>query len=161
MAHARPKSVLEMILAWSEGRPVWQQDPLRRIVANGAVDAKGIADMVKLCKKGCGATDIDLNADPLTTAHVPTATAADGHLVLTSISKVAGVNRLAPGQTLPFETSGITVIYGDNGAGKSGYARILKRACRADIRAKSCPMRSSRRWRPRLLWQPSTACSAA
>lgn len=26
---------------------------------------------------------------------------------------------------------GVTVVYGDNGAGKSGYARLLKRACRA------------------------------
>ncbi len=25
----------------------------------------------------------------------------------------------------------MTIIYGDNGMGKSGYARILKRACRA------------------------------
>lgn len=32
---------------------------------------------------------------------------------------------------MAFEPNGITVIYGDNGAGKSGYARILKRACRA------------------------------
>lgn len=26
---------------------------------------------------------------------------------------------------------GVTVIYGDNGAGKSGYVRLLKRSCRA------------------------------
>jgi hypothetical protein len=32
---------------------------------------------------------------------------------------------------LAFESKGLTVIYGDNGADKSGYARILKRACRA------------------------------
>jgi len=34
---------------------------------------------------------------------------------------------------LSFEPTGITVIYGDNGVGKSGYARILKRACRARL----------------------------
>src|SRR5262249_6258375 len=28
-------------------------------------------------------------------------------------------------------SAGITGVYGDNGAGKSGYARILKRVCRA------------------------------
>jgi hypothetical protein len=44
---------------------------------------------------------------------------------------VSAVNNLAPAQTLTFAPSGITVIYGDNAAGKSGYARILKRACRA------------------------------
>ena len=44
---------------------------------------------------------------------------------------VSAVNNLAPGQTLSFALAGITVVYGNNGAGKSGYARILKRACRA------------------------------
>ena len=50
---------------------------------------------------------------------------------LAAVSEVAAVNNLAAGQTLSFAESGITVIYGDNGAGKSGYARLLKRACRA------------------------------
>lgn len=42
-----------------------------------------------------------------------------------------GVNQLAAAQELAFEPDGLTVIYGQNGAGKSGYARILKRACRS------------------------------
>jgi hypothetical protein len=50
---------------------------------------------------------------------------------LVSIADADGVNNLAPGQTLAFEQQGLTIIYGDNGAGKSGYARVLKRACRA------------------------------
>jgi hypothetical protein len=41
------------------------------------------------------------------------------------------INDLAPGQTLTFEQNGMAIIYGDNATGKSGYARIFKRACRA------------------------------
>ena len=41
------------------------------------------------------------------------------------------VNCIAPKQTLPFEATGMTVVYGGNGSGKSGYARVMKRACRA------------------------------
>ncbi len=41
------------------------------------------------------------------------------------------VNAIAENQHLPFRASGMTVIYGDNGSGKSGYSRVLKRACRA------------------------------
>lgn len=48
-----------------------------------------------------------------------------------TIKDVLAVNQLAPDQTLSFAAKGITVVYGDNGAGKSGYARLLKRACRA------------------------------
>jgi energy-coupling factor transporter ATP-binding protein EcfA2 len=32
---------------------------------------------------------------------------------------------------LTFSETGITLIYGGNGSGKSGYARVMKRACRA------------------------------
>ncbi|MEQ1518125.1 MAG: AAA family ATPase, partial [Usitatibacteraceae bacterium] len=50
---------------------------------------------------------------------------------LASVDRIAGVNQLAPGQTLPFEPAGLTIVYGPNGSGKSGYGRVLKRACRA------------------------------
>jgi energy-coupling factor transporter ATP-binding protein EcfA2 len=38
---------------------------------------------------------------------------------------------LAADQRLQFSANGITVVYGDNGSGKSGYTRILKQICRA------------------------------
>jgi len=41
------------------------------------------------------------------------------------------VNALADDQFLHFAASGLTIVYGDNGAGKSGYGRVLKHACRA------------------------------
>jgi hypothetical protein len=42
----------------------------------------------------------------------------------------AGVNALALEQTIDFGP-GLTIVYADNAAGKSGYTRVLKRACRA------------------------------
>lgn len=47
-----------------------------------------------------------------------------------SLTHHDGVNALANDQTLEFGPS-LTVIYGPNAAGKSGYTRILKHACRA------------------------------
>lgn len=44
-----------------------------------------------------------------------------------SIDNVIGVNALASGKSLEFGETGITVVYGENGAGKSGYIRILKK----------------------------------
>src|SRR5690625_7303274 len=41
------------------------------------------------------------------------------------------VNAIAENQRLSFSPYGMTVIYGDNGSGKSGYSRVFKRACRA------------------------------
>lgn len=131
MATSEPASVFEMIHSWSLQRPSWQRDALRRIVVKGTLDQDDHFELVSLCKKGCGAPDVELTSVPLTEDHVPTAAAGTQTVVLTSIKDVSGVNRLAPDQELPFQPDGITVIYGDNGVGKSGYARILRRACRA------------------------------
>lgn len=65
-----PKTVLETILEWSEQRPAWQRDALRRIVSEGTPDEASILELVALCKKGKGAKDehatlvvIDKNAN--------------------------------------------------------------------------------------------------
>lgn len=50
---------------------------------------------------------------------------------LLAIKDLANVNALVQGGTLPIAPAGLTVIYGENGAGKSGYSRVLKHACRA------------------------------
>jgi energy-coupling factor transporter ATP-binding protein EcfA2 len=63
--------------------------------------------------------------------HVRAPAAADQIVTLRGIEEIQNVNALAPGQRLAFGKKGLTVVYGDNGSGKSGYARILKKACRA------------------------------
>lgn len=128
---AAQMTVLETILAWSEERPVWQRDALRRIVAKGRLEPDDLQELIDLCKQGRGGKNTALKADPLEKAHLPANPGQGASVSLVSIAEVDGVNNLAPGQTLTFEQSGITIIYGDNGTGKSGYARILKRACRA------------------------------
>ncbi|MCC4491262.1 hypothetical protein LMB81_07100 [Limosilactobacillus reuteri] len=45
---------------------------------------------------------------------------------LLGIENVQGVNALGSGEKLSFRKDGLTVIYGDNGAGKSGYMKIIK-----------------------------------
>ena len=45
------------------------------------------------------------------------------------ISDVHGLNAIKSGAALPFGPGNITVFYGQNGSGKSGYARLLKQAC--------------------------------
>ena len=45
------------------------------------------------------------------------------------ISEVHGLNAIKSGATLPLGPGNITVFYGQNGSGKSGYARLLKQAC--------------------------------
>jgi recombinational DNA repair ATPase RecF len=122
-------SVLKEILAWSQDRPPWQRDALRRLVLNDALFEDDILELVEICKGTHGLSERQ-DILPLTKDHIPTGDMASAQVVLDSIFHHRGVNALAENQTLKFSPD-LTVVYGDNAAGKTGYIRILKSACRA------------------------------
>ena len=117
-------TALADIITWSEGCCAWQRDALRRLYSGPISDAD-IIQLTAICK-GEGAKAVPLSHD-----HIRDPRSAANAVSLTSVHSVENVNALAPRQTLTFDRSGMTVIYGDNGAGKSGYIRILKQVCRA------------------------------
>ena len=121
--------VLAEILDWSEGRPDWQRDALLRLVLAGELEDDDIDSLTEICKSGYGLAD-EQEMIPLGKEHLPTNGADTGRVNVDSIYYKRGVNALAEGQTLNFGP-GLTIVYGDNAAGKSGYTRILKSACRA------------------------------
>ena len=113
------------ILAWSKDCPDWQRDALRRLCVKGELDDADLDDLTVLCKsRGKGSV-------PLVADHIPDPNAAAMAVTLKAIHGAENVNALKPGEHLTFDKVGLTVVYGDNGSGKSGYARILKEACRA------------------------------
>ena len=122
-------NVLTELLDWSLDRPPWQRDALRRLVTRGRLDATDLQELSDLCKSrhGLGAKS---SPDPLEEKHFSQPGTTEGAVSLESLTHHSGVNALAQDQTIEFG-SGLTVIYGGNAAGKSGYTRILKRACRA------------------------------
>lgn len=112
------------ILKWSADLHNWQRDALRRLMTVG--------ELTPACMQECAELCLDANkpCDPLTSEHVVTG-APDGEPVsLVSISRLTGINALAGDQTLELAPNGLTIVYGDNGTGKSGYVRVLKHACR-------------------------------
>lgn len=118
------RAALNDILSWSQDRPEWQRDALRRLVVQGELTAADIDDLYAICiGKAAGV--------PLDATHIAPVVATSKPVRLLSITDVAGVNALAPNQRLEFGADGLTVVYGDNGSGKSGYVRILKHACRS------------------------------
>jgi energy-coupling factor transporter ATP-binding protein EcfA2 len=122
-------SVLKEIFEWSQDRPLWQRDTLRRLVINDVLFEDDILELVEICKSAHGLSERQDNF-PLTKDHIPTGDMASAQVVLDSIFHHRGVNALAENQTLKFSPD-LTVVYGDNAAGKTGYIRILKSACRA------------------------------
>ena len=122
-------NVLAEILEWSQNRPMWQRDALRRLVLHGELSSEDINSLTEICKSKHGLAE-QQETNPLSAEHIPNRAAGATPVLLESIYHQQGVNALAENQTLKFG-SGLTVVYGDNGAGKTGYIRILKNACRA------------------------------
>ena len=122
-------NVLNEILQWSLDRPPWQRDALRRLVTRGELDETDITELSNLCRSRHGLGD-RAKPEPIDASHLPQPDARTKPVSLQSLTHHAGVNALAQDQTVEFGTQ-LTVVYGANAAGKSGYTRILKRACRA------------------------------
>lgn len=121
--------VSQEILAWSKDRPKWQRDALRRLFLQGELSGNDILALAELCKAQHGLAEPQA-IDPLTKKHFPSKRNASEPVSLESIFHLRSVNALAENQTLRF-TSNLTLVYGDNAAGQTGYIRILKSACRA------------------------------
>ena len=122
-------TVLNEILEWSPTRPSWQRDALRRLVVQGSLRKEDISALAMLCKKGRGLTD-GPSPVALRASHLPKPGEVTQPVSLRSLTHHGGVNALASQQVVAFGPQ-LTVVYGANAAGKSGYTRILKRACRA------------------------------
>lgn len=112
------------LLRWSADRPAWQRDALRRLIANGTLTDADIDELAEICLKPDGPYI------PLAKEHIASETASTEPITLRAVGSPKGINALAADQRLEFAGVGLTIIYGDNGSGKSGYVRILKHACR-------------------------------
>lgn len=115
------------LLDWSNAQPLWQRDALRRLCGKVTLDASDLAEFLEICR------GTSTKAEPLEEKHLPKPSGVSGAVNLLAIHSTKHVNALATGQRLTFTKTGLTVIYGDNGSGKSGYARVLKRSCRARV----------------------------
>jgi hypothetical protein len=131
------RGALNDIVTWSAGKhplPDWQRDALQRLYAQQKLSASDVDELYVLCRQvheSLEAGETNLTRQPLDASHVPANWNTGGVVALKSIGHAKSVNALADDQTLNFAEVGLTVVYGDNGAGKSGYGRVLKRVCRA------------------------------
>lgn len=125
-------ALLQEILKWSESLPAWQSDAVARLLSKQTLEMSDEADLFALLKSAYGIPDPQNRTPrPLSTGQIPAPVQNSTHVELHAMKNLRHINAIAENQHLPFSASGLTVIYGDNGSGKSGYSRVLKRACRA------------------------------
>ena len=116
----------ELIIAWSNDRPAWQREVMRRVATGDMFSAKDFDQLVEEIVTGKQLPDVIFGLEQF-----PHTTPGDLPVRLVSIQKPEHVNALESINPLTCSPDGLTIIYGDNASGKSGYARLLKRIARA------------------------------
>ncbi|MGP5009202.1 AAA family ATPase [Brachybacterium tyrofermentans] len=121
------------IITWGLERPGWQQDVMVAL-ANGEQYGPGqISALVDEVVAG------SRNTPSQEAKNIQVKSAVAEQIDLAAIADLRGVNALVDGQRLSFATTGLTVVYGDNGSGKSGYARLIKSMVNARHRSDILP----------------------
>ncbi|QAY84087.1 AAA family ATPase [Pseudomonas arsenicoxydans] len=125
-------SIIQEIYSWSQRLPAWQQDAIARLYANRTLTQADKDDLFALAKTEHGIDDPE-NRQPnkLAAGQVAAPPIPNRLVQIGAIKQLSNINALAADQRLPVAQIGMTIIYGENGTGKSGYSRVLKKACRA------------------------------
>ena len=119
---------MKNIANWFKNRSKWLQEAAKILIQKSTLTDSEISELVDLCKGEIDnqpdSNKVDIPLDDLENNAKQT-------LRLCAISDIQGINALAPKKSLELGSGNLSIIYGQNGTGKSGYVRILKHACGA------------------------------
>lgn len=118
------------LVDWGHTLPVWQNELLRRITKSGSLTDPGIAELAEAAIRE--SEQQQLPYARLSAADFPSTVRVDDGVTLLSVGSLKNVNALRSDQTVTFGHQ-LTVVYGLNASGKSGYARVLKKVFRARV----------------------------
>ena len=116
------KEIIDFLWEWADPKGDWAKLLVDKIVKTEA--ALPAADRQEIFDHFIDSLRTTKKLTPVTIIK-PTFTATTKDIKLSSLSNITGVNRLAKNQKMAFADN-LTVIYGENGTGKTGYGRILK-----------------------------------
>ncbi len=113
----------EDIIEWFGQQSTWIQDAVKTFYEKGEFTDKDIKRFARECVDESSGVEKNIDLTGLDLLYRDDRKS----FAIESIADVEGVNALVQGRELRFGKSGITVVYGENGAGKSGYIRIFKK----------------------------------
>lgn len=124
---------IDDIISWSATLTPWRRDCLRRLAAADQLTDDDVAELLAMVKSDAGLAVAEVPPAPVPFARQHFGGGKAAPIILKGIANVEGVNRLTNKASLDFCPDALTVIYGRNGSGKSGFVRILRTACRTRI----------------------------
>lgn len=113
---------------WAERLARWQRFIVRTAITRGRLNDNDIAEAFNLFLGDLGLGPATNQAGVDDPEYARPRTPLADKLVLKQLDGLAGINALPAGTALTF-SDGLTVIYGRNAAGKSGFARLFSNAC--------------------------------
>lgn len=122
--------ILNDIINWVENKPSFWQVAVNRLIRNNQLTETDISELKEICKVDSGLSDFEFDAVDFDDLRAFADNSAnDDNIVLSKITNIDNINALSKSSELDFAPNGLTVVYGDNGSGKSSYVSILKHSC--------------------------------
>lgn len=115
---------------WTNRLPDWQSDLLRRLYEKGELNEVDKSEVIDNILVSVGLANRKVSISKLLKVQIPNK-GANSEVKIESLSNLENISAIDRQSIMEFNTEGLTIIYGDNSAGKSSYARVLKQACRA------------------------------
>lgn len=111
----------DYLLEYATGKPDWLKSLIQEAIdTNGAITEERLEAIFENLKTG--------SPIPSQTNQSVTQTTTTDKIQFKTLKHISGVNALSENQTIKFSPD-VTVLYGLNGSGKSGYFRILNEIC--------------------------------
>ncbi len=120
--------------AWVQTLPPWQSDLLRRLTTLDEITEEALKDATRMVVASFGFQTSTPAAGPVPLPALMVAAEKAASTRILALKDLQSVGSIESGQRLDFGATGLTVIFGETGSGKSSYARVLRKACRATDR---------------------------
>jgi energy-coupling factor transporter ATP-binding protein EcfA2 len=122
--------ILNDIIDWVENKPDFWQVAIDRLIRNNELTDNEITELTEICKVDYGLSKFNFTkVDFIDLRNFANNATSSDDVLLSKISNVDNINALSKNCELEFAQKGLTIVYGDNGSGKSSYVSILKHAC--------------------------------
>lgn len=119
------EKIYSHIEEWLGQRPSWLQDAATRLIKNNnTLTSNDIKELIELCKVEANLIVSEKEFERIKPNSLSIKDSR-ANLRIDSINSVKGISALGPKRPLYFKGS-LSIVYGQNGSGKSSYVRLLK-----------------------------------
>lgn len=120
-------NVLSQAVDWIKTRPYWEQAAFKAVLKGKELCSDDYDELIDFCLEDAKLESSSVPRPQILWSDDHTLPVSTECVKILELSNLRNINALAHDQTLTFHPN-LTVIYGANGSGKSGYSRMLAHA---------------------------------